>query len=155
MKKTERYNIVRRIADPHESWYIGMANKMGLSYMWPRNKNERKSELIKGLQMALSTGQVKIAPWVTDLIAELQGAQWAETEGKDRIVGGKRLHLSDSAQYFVDCMPRPEDIPLNKSWEQALRDGNKERKKLEALKSQTRIGRKKWTFSKSGLRRLS
>lgn len=154
IKRTSSYNIVRRVVDSHESWYKGMASKMGLTYMQPYDKNNRKSELIKGLQLALSTGRVKIAPWCTDLIAELQAAQWADTDGKDKIQNSKSYHTADALQYVVDCLPKPEDPISSRTWEEELRFGNKKRKELEQLKQKMKVGRKRWTFNNGSLTRL-
>jgi hypothetical protein len=148
---TAPYNIVRRVADGHEAWYLGMASKMGLTYQVPYKKNERKDELIKGLQHALTNGRMKIAPWCRSFIAELQSAQWAEGEGKARIVNRKNLHLQDAAQYFVDCAPRPESPVDERPWWQVLREGNAARKKREKLRV-TNKGR--FLLTKNGSRRL-
>lgn len=148
---TAPYNIVRRVADGHEAWYIGMASKLGLIYQVPYKKNERKGELIKGLQHALSSGRIKIAPWCEGFIAELQSAQWKEGDGPEKIVNRKNLHLQDAAQYFVDCMPKSEvDVP-DKMWWEVLREGNAERKRQARLKIRNKG---KWLLSNKGLRRI-
>lgn len=135
---TGHCNIVRRVADPHEAWYLGMASKLGLTYVVPYKKNERKDELIKGLQLALSTGRVKIAPWCESLISELQSAQWSEGDGKLRIINRKNLHLQDAAQYFVDCLPQPQAKFEERKWWEVLREGNAKRKKLEKMRVQSK-----------------
>jgi hypothetical protein len=148
---TAPYNIVRRVADGHEAWYIGMASKMGLTYQVPYKKNERKDELIKGLQHALTNGRMKIAPWCRSFIAELQSAQWAEGEGKARIVNRKNLHLQDAAQYFVDCAPKPESPVDDRPWWEVLREGNAARKKREKM----RVSNKgRFLLTNKGTRRI-
>lgn len=130
---TSSYNIVRRVSD-YAPWYVGMASKSGMTYVHPHKKNERKDELIKGLQLALSQGKIKIAPWCEHFISELQTAQWSTGESKEKIVNRKNLHLQDAAQYFVDCMPKAEVEFDSKPWWQLLREGNASRKKTERIR---------------------
>jgi hypothetical protein len=148
---TASYNIIRRVADPHEAWYIGMASKLGLVYLSPYKKNERKDELVKGLQHALSSGFLRIAPWCENFINELQSAQWSEGEGKPKITNRKNLHLQDAAQYFVDCIPKEELPQVDKKWWEILREGNAARKKREKLRVSHR---NKLVWSQGRFRRL-
>ena len=127
-----------------------MASKLGLTYVCPYKKNERKDELIKGLQLALSTGRVKIAPWCELFINELQAAQWSEGDGKLRIINRKNLHLQDAAQYFVDCLPKAEAKFEERMWWEVLREGNAKRKKLEKMRVQA-----KRNWGRSGPRRIN
>lgn len=130
-KRCEGYNIVRRVCDPHESWFIATASSNGVSYITPYDKNNRKHDLIKGLQSALSSGKIKISPWCTVFKDEIQACQWSETT--DKIVNSSSFHTLDSAQYFVDVMPKePGPVP-NMSWHEELRRGNQKRKKQEAV----------------------
>lgn len=156
---TSPYNIVRRVTDT-APWYYGMASQMGMSYMFPPKKNERKEELIKGLQLALTTGRLKIAPWCSEFISELQTAQWAENEGKPRIVNRKNLHLQDAAQYGIDCLPPSELKFDDRPWWDQLRDDNDKRKKREATDSKVakpRVQRKtgRWALRSNQWMRLS
>lgn len=130
-KRAAGYNIVRRICDPHEAWYLGQASKAGLVYMTPYDKNNRKAELIKGLQTALSKGTIKVAPWCSAFISEITSCQWSETS--DKIVNSSSFHAMDCSQYFVDCMPKDKLAAVGVSWEEKLRKGNHERKVREAL----------------------
>jgi len=129
-RRTDGYNIVRRIADSHEGWYINQASKAGMTYVIPHAKTSRKAALIKGLQAALS-GRIKIAPWCADLVEEFISCQWSE-RAADKIVNASSFHLLDSAQYFVDCMPKAEPGFQARTWEHMLREGNKQRKVAEA-----------------------
>lgn len=138
--RTGGINLFRRVCDPHETWYLGQANKSGMLYMCPI-KDGRKAELIKGLQLALSDGRVKIAPWCTRLLEELEGAQWAETEGNPRIVGASKLHLADTAQYVVDCLPPRARDQHVMPWHEELRRADAARK--EARYQNSKIGRRK------------
>lgn len=128
--RTRYINLVRRIADGHESWYIHTASQKGIHYISPYKKNERKSELIKNFQTALGT-KLFIAPWCTDLIDEITSCHWSETaEGK--IAKGSRFHLIDASHYLVDLLPKPESTYTSDSWDVELRRGNDLRKKKEA-----------------------
>ena len=129
-KLSAPYNIVRRIADPHESWYIHQAASMGIRYTGVYKKNDRKIELIKNFQEALGV-RIRIAPHVENLIEEITGARWSDTrEGK--IANGSDMHLGDSAQYFVDLMPKRENsLPVDTSWHTQLYQANVKRKQAE------------------------
>lgn len=106
-RRTYRYQIVRRVCDPHEGWYLGTASaeKCNPMYIVPFDKNSRKMELIKGLQSALTHGKIRISPHCEGLIRELQECRWSENAENPRIVNASSYHLLDCAQYFVDCMP--------------------------------------------------
>lgn len=124
--RTSHYNIVRRIADPHEVWYIQTAASMGINYIGVYKKNERKSELIKQLQEALGT-RIKLSPTCSDLITELQECRWSE-RGEGKIVNSSSYHLLDSAQYFCDNIPKREDTIQSTGWQDWLYQANEKRK---------------------------
>jgi phage terminase large subunit-like protein len=149
IRLTKDVNIVRRVCDPHEPWYLQMAIEKGLHYVCP-NKNNRKEELIKGLQTALSEGHIKITPYATDLIDEFQTCQWSD---KGTIVNARSYHTLDTAQYFVDCMPKELTKADNRSWAQRQLDGHYARKKREAMKV-GKSGRSKWAVTNQGVWRL-
>jgi phage terminase large subunit-like protein len=140
-KRSSGYNIIRRISDPHEVWYIGQAGKRGIHYMTVYNKNSRKAELIKGLQSALSDGKIKIGRWCGSFIDEIQGCQWSETT--DKIINSSIYHNMDCAQYFCDNVPAYDPIHQHKEWHTELREQNNKRKKMEAtaksLKSNMKV----------------
>lgn len=150
LKKTEGYNIVRRIADPHEAWYINTAAKRGIKYVSPYDKNSRKAELIKNTQAALGN-TILIAPWCSDLKNEFAICQWSE-KAEAKIVNSSKFHLLDSTQYFVDCKPTPTKIYENKTWHQELREGNQVRKKQEALQIKLRVKNRKFWNPATGKR---
>jgi hypothetical protein len=136
---TKQYNIVRRIADPHEVWYIQTASSMGISYMGVYKKNERKGELIKGLQEKLG-GQIRISPYCEGLISELQECRWSDrTAGK--IVNSSSYHLLDSAQYFCDAIPKKQEQGLGAvSWDQWIYQQNEKRlHNVEAQKKRNEV----------------
>lgn len=99
-------NIIRRTSD-YAPWFTNTASSMGIHYLTVHNKNAgRKPELIKQLQESL--GRVcRISPNCEQLIQELQECRWSDrSEGK--IVNSSSFHLIDSAQYFVDIIPKRE-----------------------------------------------
>jgi phage terminase large subunit-like protein len=129
--KLAGYNVIRRISDTM-AWFTGVASKHGKPYMTPYDKNSRKEELIKNLQVALSGQKIKIASWCKNFKAEIISCQWSETS--DRIVNASSFHTLDSSQYFVDAKPKYElNHMISTSWHETLRRGNYERKKQEAL----------------------
>lgn len=128
-EKTKGYNITRRIADTHESWYINQASEMGLTYLAPYKKSERKGEMIKNLQQALGI-KIKIAPWCERLVEEFQTCRWSEN-AENKIVNSSSFHLLDSAQYFVDLMPQATQERPAGSHAEWLRQANEARKKAE------------------------
>jgi hypothetical protein len=142
-RRTEGVNLVRRICDPHESWYLGQASKAGLSYICPK-KDGRKDDLIKNLQTALSSGRIKLAPWCTRALDELERAHWSNSDtGKNKIVGGSKLHLGDCMQYFVDLIPVRTSEHIQLPWHSELRRANEERKSLAKEQAQLKVGKKK------------
>lgn len=142
-RRTSGLNLMRRICDPHESWYLGQAAKAGLSYLCPK-KDGRKEELIKNLQHALSSGKLKLAPWCTRALDELERAHWSFTDSnRPKIVGGSKLHISDCLQYFVDLTPAPSKEYKATSWHAELRAANEERKRAAVEKQALKVGRRK------------
>lgn len=126
---TSKFNIVRRIADPHEVWYIQTAGSMGINYMGVYNKNSRKHELIKQLQQFLGS-RGKITPGCTDFISELQECRWSD-KSEGRIANASSYHILDSAQYFCDNVPKPEAAIVASSWTEWLYKANDQRKATE------------------------
>lgn len=139
-KMSENYNIVRRISDPHESWYIHTAASMGITYTGVYKKNDRKSELIKNFQEELGKS-LRIAPTADLLIEEITSARWSDTrDGK--IASGSDYHLLDSSQYFQDVRPKREAMPqTNTNWESWLYQEN-EKRKISLEKGKMEIARR-------------
>lgn len=130
-KRTAPYNVVRRVCDPHEAWYLGTAaaDRCQPAYQTPYDKNSRKGELIKQLQHAIG-GRVRIARHCVDLIAEFEECRWAESGQSNRIVNSSSYHLLDTAQYFVDLMPKYEPgIPPGEPWYVTLQKKDEERRR--------------------------
>lgn len=129
-KRSKGYNIVRRVSDASAPWFNGVASKSGLTYMTPYAKNNnRKEDLIKNLQSALSGGKIKIAPHCDLFLEEIQSCQWRENS--DKIINSSSYHVLDCAQYFVDCKPIYDSTFKAQPWHEALRRGNEARKKAE------------------------
>ena len=124
-KKTDIYNVIRRIGDPHEVWYMSIAQKNKRFHMGVRDKNSRKGELIKGLQSALGT-RIFIPMHNEKFIDQLVECKWADNS-KDRIVNSSKYHLCDSAQYFVDNIPKHEGMTFSTEWHVTLRKANEKR----------------------------
>lgn len=131
-EKTRDFNIVRRVADSEATWYINQAGSMGISYMAVYKKSGRKHELIKNLQQFLDT-RGRISPTCPDLVSELQECRWSDrSEGK--IVNASKYHLLDTAQYFVDIVPKPETQIISSSWDEWIYKANDQRKQAEEKK---------------------
>lgn len=131
-KRNKGYNVIRQVCDPHEAWYMGLGNAKGVTYYTPYDKNNRKTELIKNLQHALTANKIKIGRWCTNFLDEILGCQWSETS--DRIINASVYHTLDTAQYFVDCIPKSDPIHIVKPWHVELRQGNENRKKANSEK---------------------
>lgn len=150
-KKVADFNIIRRISDPHEVWYIQTAASMGISYQGVYKKNDRKHELIKQLQEFLGS-RARIAPTSELLIQELQECRWSD-RAEGRIVNSSSYHLLDSAQYFMDNIPTAEhrDKISASSWQDWLYKQNTKRLEgIEKKKKQVqrmlikKSGRSRW-----------
>ena len=130
--KTIGYNIVRRVSDTMP-WYISAALEFQLRYVQPWNKTQRKDELIKNLQEALSTGKIKICKHCNLLIEEFMTCRWKE-DTENKIVGHQRFHLLDATQYFWDLHPKKEIISLPTSRDQwIIQEWEKTQKKEEHI----------------------
>jgi phage terminase large subunit-like protein len=150
------YNIIRRVSDPHEVWFIKEAFKQGFSYMGVYNKKNRKMELIKGVQKALTEGSSKLVKGSADLlIKEISSCQWSDSVD-DRIVNASKYHLLDAYQYGLDTLPRKRVAPRKVhsdsrvQYDIDLRESNKQRKKDEQQNQKaSNTGRRKWIIRSS------
>lgn len=136
------YNIVRRISDPHESWYIGAASKLGYRYIGVYKKNDRKKELIKNLQTSLFEGVIKVSSWCTKIQDEFLECQWSETVD-DKIINSSKFHLLDTAQYFIDLKPKGVAVKPNQTWEGWLKEEHRKQLKKESTTKLMKAGRLK------------
>jgi hypothetical protein len=144
-QRSQGYNIVRRASDV-APWFTAMMQaEYRYTYMQPWNKTQRKGELIKGLQLALSSGTLKLLDGACVLlIEELESCRWSET-AEDKIVAGQRFHILDAAQYFIDCKPKSEGpiIPQQTIMDHIMAENDKRLKKqaVAAIRSKSRIRR--------------
>jgi len=123
--------ILFRVSDSHEAWFIKQAAKNKIHYRGVPNKRGRKSELIVQTNEALAQGRVRLTTDAVELAAEFSTAQWSETT-EGRIVNSSSFHLSDTAQYFVDMMPRPRETAMEAlTFDQQLWIANKQRQANE------------------------
>lgn len=130
------YNIVRRTADPHESWYINTARKKGYHYQIIK-KDGRKGELIKGVQAALGT-RFYLTPGCPDLGEDLVNCKWSD-KAEERIVNSSKWHRLDALQYLIDNLPSYSGPGIQvESWDQYLYLANEKRKKIAAAKARIR-----------------
>jgi hypothetical protein len=128
-------NVIQRISDIHETWFIKEANKRKLFYKGVEKKRDRKKELIAQVNQALANGRIRLSNSCPDLIAELAAAQWSETV-EDKIVNASSYHLSDTLQYFVDLMPAFKGTDArNLTFDHQLYLANKQRQANAARKS--------------------
>lgn len=132
--RTRHYNIVRRVSDPHEVWYMSTAGRLGLKYIGVHSKNNRKGELIKQAQQFLGS-RMFIPPHNSAFIEQLVGCKWASSE-QDRIVSASSKHLMDSWHYAADNLPKWEPLQQLGSWDQQLYQANERRKLLESQKAE-------------------
>jgi phage terminase large subunit-like protein len=127
---SKNMNVVRRISD-YAPWYTNTASSMGISYMTVESKNNgRKPELIKALQENLGP-KVRISPTCEKLVQELQECRWSN-RAEGRIVNHSSYHLLDSAQYFVDVIPKAEKRLSYNSFQDYLYQANEKRKSDKA-----------------------
>jgi hypothetical protein len=136
--KLHGYNIVKRISDPHEVWFIQTANRMKRSYLGVYKKNDRKGELIKNLQAVLGT-RLFITPGTSELGDDLVQCKWSDkTEGK--IVNSSSWHRLDALQYLVDNLPKYDsNIQPVASWDEYIYLANETRKKNNEQRVKNRM----------------
>lgn len=138
------YRLVDRISDPHETWYIKEARKKGLHYRKVR-KDDRKVELIKGPSQAFLDGWLKVVDAGNQenesLIQELGEAIW-KPDGSG-IKNSSKYHLLDCLQYGTDMVPNRDFSSEPMTPNQVLYLKNKERKKNEAARRNSKLRVKK------------
>lgn len=147
-KHTSGYNIVRRVSDPHEPWYIHTASDMRVTpaYGGVADKHNRKGELIKNVQSALGS-RLFIGAWCTDLIDEFMEMRWSESQA-DTIVNARSYHLNDALQYGLDILPRFEGVKTVDPWYAILRKQHEEQKAAQAAAKQAADNKGHWKVFK-------
>ena len=136
-RRSEKYNITRRISDSM-AWFTSVAAKNGVQYIIPFDKNSRKDELMKKLQLSLSQGKVKVGRWCEAFIDEIQSCQFREDS--DKLVNSSSYHTLDCAQYFCDNIPKFDPSAAILPWEHKLLQAHKTRLKSE--QEQKRLNQK-------------
>ncbi len=142
LRRTSGINIVRRIYDSASTWYQQIAAAQGINYMPVYKKSDRKLDMIAATNQALGLN-LFIAPWCTDLVDELQSAQWSEVN-PTKISHAHDYHLTDALNYFVDNRPKYEgnQVDYKKTWDQQIREYNQQ--KAQTQQTQSRVKRTAW-----------
>ena len=105
-------------------------------------KSDRKLDMIAATNQALGLN-LFVAPWCTDLVDELQSAQWSEVN-PTKISHAHNYHLTDALNYFVDNRPKYEgnEVDHKKTWDQQIREYNQQ--KHQNQQKQARVKRSAW-----------
>jgi hypothetical protein len=145
-KRIEKFSVIKRVSDPHETWFIKEASRRrSVVYEGVPNKVSRKKELIAQVNEALGS-RIMLLPHCEEAIEELSSCQWSETN-PDRIVAAHSYHLADCIQYFVDRMPKYKKVEnVHMSFDAQLKAANQLRIKREEERRQK--GKQKWTLRK-------
>ena len=130
-KKVSKYNIVRRIYDCHETWWMTTAKQeYGLRYI-PVRKDKRKKELLVNLIKAVAERKFLFVGEMQDCYDELHRADWQPD--KDHVIkNATKYHIIDSLQYLLDLLPK--DVQTTKkdlTFDQELYMLHKEEKRLQ------------------------
>jgi phage terminase large subunit-like protein len=123
-------NIVRRIADTMPWFYITAKEMYNLTYMRPFNKVQRKEDLIKNLQEALSSGRILIFKQAKLLLEELMSMRYNDS---GKIVQHQHFHVCDCAQYFWDLRPPDTHVVENISRDMWIMREHEKGKHKEAV----------------------
>jgi hypothetical protein len=101
-----KYNIVRRIYDPHETWWMTTAKQeLGLTYIPVPSKTTRKKELLVNLIKAVGERKIMFVGEMRSCYDELHRADWHPD--KDHVIrGATHYHILDSLQYLWDLLPK-------------------------------------------------
>ena len=132
LKEDMGYNIMRRVCDPHETWFIGLASAKQMTHVTPYDKSNRRGEMISKAQSSLGK-TLFIGNWNRELWDELTGMQWSETtEGK--IANSSKYHQHDALLYALDCLPPADKSFVPRTWYQEVMDNHRSFKKKEATR---------------------
>ena len=110
-------NVIRRIYDPHETWWATTArNHADAKYIPVPRKTERKKDLIQNLITAISQRLWIFVGEQTECYDEMHRADWHPD--KDFVIrNSQHLHIIDSLQYLWDLLPKDmegESNPLTR-----------------------------------------
>lgn len=101
-------NIMRRVCDSHEAWFINQARETcGVRWHAIEGKTApaAKMNYIKDFQQAFG-GQIRIAHWCTPLTDEIKSCERNPETGV--IKNKSKFHLVDTGHYFVATMPKAD-----------------------------------------------
>jgi hypothetical protein len=101
------FNTVKWVSDVNPMFIQLAYSECKITFVTPWNKTQRKDELIKQLQIALSESRIFLTPGCELAIEEFDTCRHKEDESGS-IVNSQRFHILDSCQYFVDCKPKAE-----------------------------------------------
>ena len=127
-----KYNIVRRIYDPHETWWMTTAREeFGVSYIAVPKKTERKKELLMNLIKAIGERKILFVDDQKECFDELHRADWHPD--KDFVIrGSTHLHIIDSLQYLFDLLPNNvEKLKQGITRDQAIMDAWQKEKAIK------------------------
>lgn len=147
------HNIVRRVCDPHETWFMGLSAGKGVTHTAPVDKANRRGEMVASLQKRLGS-TLFVVEGNKELRTELLGAQWSTTtEGK--IANSSKYHQLDALLYLVDCLPPPSPVSGPVDWWTEVRENDRKYREARAKEAKmasvgrvTRRGRRQqWILS--------
>ena len=139
-EKTLPFNMVRHVSDTMQWYYSTAREVLGRIYLQPYNKTQRKDELIKNLQEALTSGKLKLTRECQLLIEEFLTCRW--NEAGDKIVGHQHFHLLDCAQYFWDLRPKADRVPTLLSRDQQIMVAHEKAVKQRAVAAKAKEAKK-------------
>jgi len=105
------FNIVKKVSDPHETWFIEEARLRGSFYQTPYNKTGRKVDLIKAIQSGITDNELLFIDKCDLLLDEISTYQWSEGE-TTKIEKSTKYHIMDALQYGWDLFPRFEGVKV-------------------------------------------
>jgi len=127
-----KYNVIRRIYDPHEKWWARTAKRrFNVTYIPVPKKKERKADLVKELVAAISGRKWLFVGDQKHCYDEIHRAEWHPD--KDHVIkGSTHLHILDSLQYLWDLLPpNVESTEVGVTRDQAILKAWQEEKKVK------------------------
>jgi hypothetical protein len=136
---SRQFNTVKYISDVNPMFVSLAHSEQKISFVTPWNKTQRKDQLIKQLQIALSEGKILLTPGCELAIEEFDTCRHKEDESGN-IVNAQRFHILDTFQYFVDGKPKPtkEYVSTGFDLHQHILREDEKRRKQEFVKQQHR-----------------
>jgi hypothetical protein len=131
--KLTKYNVVRRIYDPHETWWMTTAREeCGAKYIPVPSKTTRKKELLVNLIKAIGERKLMFVGELGPCYDELHRADWHPE--KDHVIkGATHYHIIDSLQYLWDLLPTDvKTLKKSLTYDQELVRMWQEEKKIKA-----------------------